>query len=98
MIRLTAAAMRTPEKGPRKAPNVAAMTRTYLIIVKIIIFDDDDYDDQDDDDDELGDHENHDYDFDHDHNYDDDHDDQAFPTSPNVFQFWTCFVTIRMNG
>lgn len=29
---LTAAAMRTPEKGPRKAPNVAAITKTYRVI------------------------------------------------------------------
>ena len=33
----TAAAMRTPEKGPRKAPNVAAITKTYLAMIKMII-------------------------------------------------------------
>ena len=49
---LTAAAMRTPEKGPRKAPNVAAMTRTYLVIVKMIIFDDYDYRHDNDNDDD----------------------------------------------
>ena len=32
---LTAAAMRTPENGPRKAANVAPMNRTYLIIVNM---------------------------------------------------------------
>ena len=31
----TAAAMRTPENGPRKAANVAPMNRTYLIIVSV---------------------------------------------------------------
>ena len=31
----TAAAMRTPENGPRKAANVAPMNRTYLIIVSM---------------------------------------------------------------
>ena len=33
----TAAAMRTPEKGPRKAPNVAAITKTYLAMIMIVI-------------------------------------------------------------
>ena len=43
MMTLTAAAMRTPEKGPRKAPNVAAITRTYLAMDDY----ENDYDDND---------------------------------------------------